>query len=60
MTSEEIIKVAELAWKILDPYVARSLSESEQQEILDEYYNKYGMKESDIFDSWNDLAERMR
>lgn len=68
MTSDEIIKIAELAWEVLDPYVARTISEVEAQEILDIYYNKYGMQEEDIKqamdqitdEQWYEQAERIR
>lgn len=57
MTSEVIIKIAELSWKILDPLVARTISEVEAQEILDTYYNEYGMQEEDLKQAMDQITD---
>jgi len=59
MTSEEIIRVANLA---LDKYGGYDREIFQEQEFLDLYYSKYGMKEPDPQeeDMWYTMAEKVR
>lgn len=62
MTSEEIIRVANLTIELFGKHHRMTALEKEpEQFLLDTYYERYGMKEEDISDAmWYELAERIR